>query len=317
MIRSSRTPPSGAQIIEYWARPVVKASGFETTAPASASPAVAPSTMSSPMCERSNRPTRSRTARCSSRIEVYCTGIRQPAKSIMRAPRASWRLASGVSWMTDSVVPGSVTNPAPDRSRDSLRRRWRRQDAGRVGHECALGLEGQQGGRLREIDPADLIELMIMSFQRPTDRLHQEIVDGLVDPRPRLHERVVDPIERSGDPHLEPGLLADLTQRRLFGRLVTLRGAFGERPGPAVALTPAAADDELGSPGLVPNDDAARGGGGRSPQACHGAGAALGRRADPERPERAQCIVTAGRARCARTMGCAGRGPRLVARRRS
>ena len=57
-----------------------------------------------------------------------------------------------------------------------------------------------------------------------------------------------------------------------------------------------------GTPGRVSDDDAARGGGGGGPQACHGAAAALGRRPAPERPERAQCIVTNGRTRRSRTM---------------
>ena len=43
-----------------------------------------PLTQTSPMCERSNRPTRSRTARCSSRMPEYWTGISQPAKSMSR-----------------------------------------------------------------------------------------------------------------------------------------------------------------------------------------------------------------------------------------
>ena len=72
--------------IEYWARPTASADGSLTIAPPSASAAAGPSTNNSPMCDRSNRPTRSRTARCSLTIEVYWTGISQPAKSIIRAP---------------------------------------------------------------------------------------------------------------------------------------------------------------------------------------------------------------------------------------
>jgi len=41
-------------------------------------------------------PHASRTAMCSSRTPVYCTGISQPAKSTRRAPAASWRSNSGV-----------------------------------------------------------------------------------------------------------------------------------------------------------------------------------------------------------------------------
>src|SRR5260370_14344837 len=49
-------------------------------------------TRSSPMCERSNRPTASRTARCSSRMLLYCNGITQPPKLVIWAP--SWTCSS-------------------------------------------------------------------------------------------------------------------------------------------------------------------------------------------------------------------------------
>src|SRR5690606_17758476 len=39
----------------------------------------------------SKMPTRCRTARCSSAMPEYCRGIAQPAKSTIRAPRATWR----------------------------------------------------------------------------------------------------------------------------------------------------------------------------------------------------------------------------------
>ena len=91
---------------------MANAGGFVTIAAASASPASGPSTSSSPMCDRSNSPTAPRTDRCSSRIDPYWTGIRQPAKSIIRAPSASCRPASGVS-CTDSPTSASVTKPAP------------------------------------------------------------------------------------------------------------------------------------------------------------------------------------------------------------
>ena len=48
------------------------------------------STQSSPMCDRSKRPALRRTARCSSMMPVYWTGISQPAKSMRRAPSARW-----------------------------------------------------------------------------------------------------------------------------------------------------------------------------------------------------------------------------------
>ncbi len=43
------------------------------------------------MCETSKTPAEERTALCSSTIDVYCTGISQPAKGTMRAPSAACR----------------------------------------------------------------------------------------------------------------------------------------------------------------------------------------------------------------------------------
>ena len=74
-------PPSGAQIMEYWARPTASAGGSLTSALARAGPASGPSTKSSPMCDRSNRPARSRTARCSSRMLAVLDG-HQPAAEL-------------------------------------------------------------------------------------------------------------------------------------------------------------------------------------------------------------------------------------------
>src|ERR1700674_3204121 len=44
----------------------------------------------------SKRPATFRTARCSSRIDVYCCGSSHPPKSTMRPPRATWRSYRGV-----------------------------------------------------------------------------------------------------------------------------------------------------------------------------------------------------------------------------
>ena len=48
-------------------------------------------------------------------------------------------------------------------------------------------------------------------------------MDGLVDARPRLDEEVLDRVERPGDADLEPGLLGDLAEGGLLGRLAALR----------------------------------------------------------------------------------------------
>src|SRR2546423_3281996 len=55
-----------------------------------------PDTRISPMCEISNRPAAFRTARCSSMMVEYCTGISQPPNSTSRAPSFWWAAKSGV-----------------------------------------------------------------------------------------------------------------------------------------------------------------------------------------------------------------------------
>ena len=142
------------------------------------------------MCDRSNSPTRSRTDRCSSRIEPYCTGIRQPAKSIIRAPSASWRSASGVSWMTVPAPRGSVTKPAPRAFRGA------RQPARPA---PARSRTSARSGASVEVDPAHLVELVVVAREVAADRFHHVVVDGLVDPRAGLDEGVFDRIDRPGD----------------------------------------------------------------------------------------------------------------------
>ena len=108
---------------------------------------------------------------------------------------------------------------------------------------------------------------------------------------------VLDRVERAGDPDLQPGLLLDLAEGRLLAALAGVGRALGQRPGPPVALAPAAPDDEPRLARLVANDDPAGGGGGRGPQAGHGADAAPGRRTVPGRPELAHSMATSGRGR--------------------
>src|SRR5207302_1939778 len=55
-----------------------------------------PAMRNRPMCETSNRPATLRTAKCSSRIEVYCCGISQQPKSTIRPPRATCLSCRGV-----------------------------------------------------------------------------------------------------------------------------------------------------------------------------------------------------------------------------
>ena len=83
------------------------------------------------------------------------------------------------------------------RSRRGARaRRSRSTTLGRPADERPLGLEGQQRRRLVEGDPAHLVELVVVAGEVAADRLHQEVVDGLVDPGAPLDEPVLDRIER-------------------------------------------------------------------------------------------------------------------------
>src|SRR6185369_5870353 len=168
--------------------------------------------------------------------------------------------------------------------------------------------EGQEVLGLVEPDPADALELVVVAAQVATGRVHQVVVDGLVDPGPALDEPVLDRVERPADADLEAGLLADLAEGRLLAGLAGVGRSLGQRPGHDVAIAPAGADDELGRALVVANDDSACGSGGRGPQPRHGAVAALERRSSPARPERAQCIVVAGRGRP--SVGWAGRAAR-------
>ena len=210
-----------------------------------------------------------------------------------RAPSSRWVSVSGVTWTGGSSA--SVTAP-PRRDRRRLPGvvRGSGQLGGRPRDEVALGLEGQHRGRGVEPDPADLVELVVVTGEVAADRIHQEVVDRLVDARPGLDERVLDRIEGSADPDLEPGLLLDLAEGGLLAALTGDRRALGQGPGPAVALSTAAADDEPRCARLVADDDAAGRRGGRGPQAGHGADAAPGRRTMPGRPDLAHSMTTSG-----------------------
>src|SRR5262245_33840 len=171
------------------------------------------------MWERSKRPARSRTARCSSRMPLYWTGIIQPPNSISFAPSATCRSRSGVSWTGVSTAPGasaSVTSGSvpgggygvgarrgPSAGLDRLRR---------PGDQGSLRFEREQALGFLEPDPADRFELVIVAAQVAPGGVHQEVVDGLVDAGPALDEPVLDRVERALDPDVEAGLLADFAE---------------------------------------------------------------------------------------------------------
>ena len=115
------------------------------------------------MCDRSNSPAAERTARCSSRMPPYWTGISQPANSTIFAPSASWRSSSGSA--SRRSARGSVMPALPSPSRRERERAVGRGGAPRARDERALGLERQEGRRLVEADPADLVELVVVAAE--------------------------------------------------------------------------------------------------------------------------------------------------------
>ncbi len=83
-------PPSGVHIgvyMAWWS--AMRARSFVTN-PWIRGSAPGPAMSNSPMWDTSNRPARVRTARCSSMMPVYCTGISHPLNGTMRAPAATW-----------------------------------------------------------------------------------------------------------------------------------------------------------------------------------------------------------------------------------
>jgi hypothetical protein len=60
------------------------------------------------MWETSKSPAAERTASCSATTPEYCTGMSQPAKSTIRAPKARWAAFNGVFW----AMAGLWTTPA-------------------------------------------------------------------------------------------------------------------------------------------------------------------------------------------------------------
>src|SRR5438067_3368965 len=107
MTRSSTTPPYSRHMRLYCAWPGwTLDTSFVSTDCRNCS-ASAPWTSRRPMCEMSNSPATLRTARCSSRIDVYCCGSSQPPKSTIRPPSATWRSYSGVR-LDKLIVRGVV-----------------------------------------------------------------------------------------------------------------------------------------------------------------------------------------------------------------
>src|SRR5512140_3355620 len=105
---SSITPPFSLQSALYCACPSLHLERSLVTTPCAASSARGPSSVTSPMCETSKMPTSERTAACSSRTPLYCTGMSKPATSTMRAPASRCASYRGVRRAT--VPPERAAN---------------------------------------------------------------------------------------------------------------------------------------------------------------------------------------------------------------
>src|SRR3982074_2402394 len=90
------TPPSSWHMSVYMAWPPARVARSLVIRRWRQTSAPAPSTTRRPICEMSNSPATFRTAKCSSRMDVYCCGSSQPPKSTIRPPRTRWREYSGV-----------------------------------------------------------------------------------------------------------------------------------------------------------------------------------------------------------------------------
>src|SRR3990172_7781923 len=96
-VTSSTKVPSGVVRAEYctWPTPSREASFVVICCTASRAPR--PLNSNSPICETSNRPALLLTARCSSRIPAYWTGISQPPNGTILAPSCRWTSNRGRS----------------------------------------------------------------------------------------------------------------------------------------------------------------------------------------------------------------------------
>src|SRR5512135_1575171 len=95
--QSSTKVPCSVSSPEYWASPGRSAATSLQVTRCTNALRSGPVTSNSPMCDTSNMPARSRTARCSAPMPAgYVTGISNPAKGTIFAPSVTWMSCSGV-----------------------------------------------------------------------------------------------------------------------------------------------------------------------------------------------------------------------------
>src|SRR5450755_2218872 len=110
-IKSSRIVPRSLQQQVYMAWPSAARAMSLLTSELTSSRALSPCSSSSPMCDTSNRPARSRTAWCSTEMPLYWMGISQPANGTSRAPRAACFSCKDVRFNNSSLTPPAYRDP--------------------------------------------------------------------------------------------------------------------------------------------------------------------------------------------------------------
>ena len=106
-------PPRSFSTVLYWARPTGTLARSLVTVRWRTSNAPPPSTMTLPRCIRSNRPTASRTARCSASVPSYWMGMSHPANGPSLAPRARCSSSSGVRFSSAAIFRHGICNRPP------------------------------------------------------------------------------------------------------------------------------------------------------------------------------------------------------------
>jgi hypothetical protein len=79
----------------------------------------------------------------------------------------------------------------------------------------SLGGKAHDGLRLAEVEPAHLLELVVVTGDIAAEGLHEVVAHGLVDAPVLTREAIVDVTDLPDDAHLEAGLLVDLAEGRL------------------------------------------------------------------------------------------------------
>ena len=313
-------PPSGATIIEYWARPIGERGGsrHEGGGEGRRRPRAPRRTARPCATGRTGRPARAR--RDAPRGSPRVLDRHQPAGEVDQSGRRARSCRRGERRLVDGSESGG--------------RRGRRSRHGARARRAVAPADAERrwptlGGRAtsaRSVSNVSSSAASSKATQRTwsnswswrgevaAGRLHQEVVDGLVDPGAALDEPYS--IESRASVIRTSRPVSSATSRRAVcsTRLAGVRGALGQGPGHGRRVRAGGRRRRAdGMPPSIADDDAAGGGGGRGPQARHGAVAAL---RSPGRPGDRRAASSASRRR-ARPAAGGRRGRRAAGSRAS